>query len=205
MRIAVLVSGRGSNLGALLEAEERGALAPAEISLVLSNRPQAPALERAREAGRTAVCVDQTRYRGRVAMEEAMLEQLTRHRIDAIVLAGFMRILSARFLASFSERVINVHPSLLPAFPGLDAAAQAIAHGAKVSGCTVHFVDDGVDTGPIIAQACTPVHAGDDAASLHRRIQTLEHELLPRAVQMLADGRLSCIGRRVDIRPLDGT
>lgn len=197
MRFAVLASGSGTNLQALLDAEEEGLLAPAEVVLVLCNRPGAMALERARAAGKPALCVDHRQFEGRVAFEDAMLAALAEHRVEAVVLAGFMRVLTERFIGAYPRRILNTHPSLLPAFPGLDAPRQALEHGVKVAGCTVHLVDHGVDTGPIIAQACVPVLDGDDAATLHRRIQTKEHELLPRAARMLAAGELSCKGRRV--------
>jgi phosphoribosylglycinamide formyltransferase 1 len=197
MRFAVLVSGRGSNLQALLDAEARGDLAPAEIALVLSNQQSAPALERARGAGKTTLVLDHRGFAGREEFDQAMLEKLAEHRVQAVVLAGFMRILSSRFIDAFPCRIINTHPALLPAFPGLHAVEQAIAHGVKVAGCTVHFVDSGVDTGPIIAQACVPVLASDDAASLHERIKANEHDLLPRVVSLLAQGRLSVQGRVV--------
>lgn len=197
MRFAVLVSGRGSNLQALLDAAARGELAPAEIALVLSNQPDAPALERARHAGAPAIALDHRGFASREDFDQAMLDRLAEHRIEAVVLAGFMRVLSARFIAAYPRRIINTHPSLLPAFPGLRAVEQALAHGVKVAGCTVHFVDGGVDTGPIIAQACVPVLDSDDAASLHQRIQAREHELLPRAARLVARGALHCHGRAV--------
>lgn len=200
MRIAVLVSGAGSNLQALLAAEARGELAPAEVVLVLSNRPDALALERARAAGKTTVVTDHRGFAGREPFDEAMLAALAEHRIQAVVLAGFMRILSKRFVDAFPLRIINTHPALLPAFPGLRATAQAIEHGAKVSGCTVHFVEHGVDTGPIIAQACVPVLDHDDEHTLHERIKVKEHELLPVAVKRLAAGELVCEGRTVRSR-----
>ncbi|MCG8419561.1 MAG: phosphoribosylglycinamide formyltransferase [Proteobacteria bacterium] len=197
MRFAVLVSGHGSNLFALLEAEARGALAPAEIAVVLSNRPDAPALDRAQKFAKPTVIVDHRDYAGRDDFEAAMLAALDPYRVEAVVLAGFMRILETRFVSAFPNRIINTHPALLPSFPGLDAPAQAIEYGVKQSGCSVHFVDLGVDTGPIIAQVAVPVLDDDDAGSLHERIKAREHELLPEVVQLLAAGRLQCVGRRV--------
>lgn len=204
MRFAVLVSGRGTNLQALLDAEAAGRLAPAEIAVVVSHRPGAPAMDRAVAAGKPAVCVDHREYPGRAAFEDALLALLAEHRVEAVVLAGFMRILTARFLDAFPLRILNTHPSLLPAFPGVDAPAQALAHGVKVTGCTVHFVDAGLDSGPIVAQACVPVREGDDVARLHRRILAEEHALLPEATRMLAAGELLCDGRRVRRRPPGG-
>jgi phosphoribosylglycinamide formyltransferase-1 len=205
MRFAVLVSGSGTNLQALLDAESRGALAPATIAVVVSNRPGVLALDRAAAAGKPAVCVDHRAHPGREAFEDAMLAVLRAHAVEAVVLAGFMRILTARFLGAFPHRILNTHPSLLPAFPGVDAVPQALAYGVKVTGCTVHFVDAGVDTGPIIAQACVPVLDGDDAARLHDRIRAEEHALLPEVTRMLAAGALLCDGRRVQRRPVAGT
>lgn len=196
MRVGVLVSGRGTNLQALIDAAARGELAPGELGVVISNRPGVEALDRAARAGVAAEVIE---HRGlaREAFEDRLLEALDRHRVEAVVLAGFMRVLTARFVDRFPLRIVNTHPSLLPAFPGVDAAAQAIAHGAKVSGVTVHFVDASLDGGPIIAQIPVPIEDSDDAAALQARIQREEHRLLPRVVQRLAAGRLSCKGRLV--------
>jgi phosphoribosylglycinamide formyltransferase 1 len=192
VNFGVLVSGTGTNLQALLDAE----ISPARIAVVISNRPGAAALDRARTAGVPAEVVD---HRGlsREAFEDRMLAILDAHGVEAIVLAGFMRVLTAHFVGRYPMRIINTHPSLLPAFPGLDAAAQAIAHGVKLSGATIHFVDGSLDGGPIIAQAAVPVLPGDDAESLQARIQREEHVLLPAAVRSLASGCLSCKGRAV--------
>jgi phosphoribosylglycinamide formyltransferase-1 len=196
MRFGVLVSGTGTNLQALLDAQARGELAPAEIAAVISNVRDAPALARATAAGVPAEVVE---HRGlaRDEFERRLGDALARHRVEAIVLAGFMRILSAAFVERFALRIINTHPSLLPAFPGLDAAAQAIAHGVKLTGATIHFVDASLDGGPIIAQAAVPVIDDDDARTLHARIQREEHRLLPIVVRRLAAGQLSCEGRVV--------
>jgi len=197
MRFAVLVSGSGTNLQALLDAEARGELAPAEVALVLSNRPGAGALERAKSAGKTAVVVDHKLYLDRAAFERALLEHTDAHGIEAIVLAGFMRVLTDTFVESWAGRIVNTHPSLLPAFPGIHGAQQALDYGVKVTGCTIHFVDTSLDGGPIIAQAIVPVHDDDDAAALQQRIQTEEHVLLPKVAKLLAQGRLQRDGRRV--------
>ena len=199
MKLAVLVSGAGTNLQALLDAQARGELAPAQIAVVVSNKRDAPALERAAAAGVPAEVVEHAGL-ARAAFEARLLDALARHAVEAIVLAGFMRVLTAEFVARFPLRIINTHPSLLPAFPGADAAAQAIAHGVKLSGVTVHFVDASVDGGPIIAQVAVPVADDDDAGTLHARIQREEHRLLPSVVQRLAAGRLSCQGRIVRSR-----
>jgi phosphoribosylglycinamide formyltransferase-1 len=195
--IAVLVSGNGSNLQALLEAEARGELAPAKIALVVSNRPHVRALERAAGFGVPALTIDHKAYADRHAFEAAMLAALDEHRVQAVVLAGFMRILTAHFTDRFPLRILNTHPSLLPAFPGANAPADAISHGAKVTGVTVHFVDATLDGGPIIAQRALAIEDDDDATSLHRRIQRLEHQLLPEVVAQLARGQLLCEGRVV--------
>ena len=208
MKLGVLVSGTGTNLQALLDAQARGELSPAEIAVVISNKPGVPALERAARAGVPAVVVE---HRGlaREVFEDRLLAALAAHGVappaaaapghpgGAVVLAGFMRVLTAHFVDRFPLRIVNTHPSLLPAFPGVDAPAQALAHGAKVTGVTVHFVDASLDGGPIIAQVAVPIEVSDDAASLWERIRSEEHRLLPRVVQRLAAGRLSCKGRLV--------
>lgn len=196
MKIGVLVSGTGTNLQALLDAQASGELAPAEIAVVVSNKPGVPALARAAAAGVPADVVEH-RGRPRAEFEARLAAALARHGVEAIVLAGFMRILTAEFVDRFPLRIINTHPSLLPAFPGLDAPAQALAHGAKLAGVTIHFVDASLDGGPIIAQAAVPVLDDDDAGALHARIQREEHRLLPIVVRCLAAGQLSCQGRLV--------
>lgn len=196
MKLGVLVSGNGTNLQALLDAQARGELAPGEIAVVISNKPGVRALERASAAGVETEVVPHAGLE-RPVFEGHLLEALARHGVEAIVLAGFMRVLTAGFVERFPLRIVNTHPSLLPAFPGHDAPAQAVAHGVKLSGVTVHFVDASLDGGPIIAQVAVPVEDGDDAAALHARIQREEHRLLPVVVQRLAAGRLSCQGRRV--------
>jgi len=196
MKIGVLVSGAGTNLQALLDAQATGALAPAEITVVVSNKPAARALARATAAGVPAEVVAHDGL-PRAVFEDQLLEVLARHGVEAVVLAGFMRVLTTHFLDRFPLGIVNTHPSLLPAFPGIDAPAQAIAYGVKLAGVTVHFVDASVDGGPIIAQAAVAVGDGDDAAALHARIQREEHRLLPIVVQRLAAGELSCQGRIV--------
>ena len=196
MKLAVLVSGTGTNLQALLDAQGRGELAPATIAVVVSNKPDVPALARATAANVPAEVVPH-RGQTREAFEDALLATLDRHGVEAVVLAGFMRVLTAKFVERFPLRIINTHPSLLPAFPGVDAAAQAIAHGVKVSGVTVHFVDASLDGGPIIAQVAVPVEDGDTPVTLQARIQREEHRLLPVVVRSLAAGQLLCQGRRV--------
>jgi phosphoribosylglycinamide formyltransferase-1 len=199
MKLGVLVSGAGTNLGALLAAMRAGDLAPAEIAAVVSNRPGAGALERAAEAGVPAEVVDHRAFLTRADFEEALLASLEARGVEGVILAGFMRVLTSRFIDAFPGRIINTHPALCPAFPGVDAPRQAIEHGVKVSGCTVHLVDAGVDTGPIILQAAVLVEPDDTAETLHRRIQREEHRLLPEATRLLAAGRLRLEGRRVRI------
>jgi formyltetrahydrofolate-dependent phosphoribosylglycinamide formyltransferase len=192
MRIAVLVSGNGTNLQALLDAQAQDALAPGVIVLVISNRPGVKALERAHAAQLPSLVIDHKAYDDRASFEDALLAALEAHQVEAVVLAGFMRILSAHFVDRFEHRILNTHPALCPAFPGVNAPQQAVDAGVKVTGCTVHFVDRGVDTGPILLQEAIAVLDDDTAESLHQRIQVLEHRLLPRATQLLAAGRVHC-------------
>ncbi len=189
MNIGVLVSAAGTNLQALLDAEARGQLGAARIAIVISNNPGAPALARATAAGKPALAID---HRGlaRMAFEDLLIAGLREVEVELVVLAGFMRVLTPHFLDRFAGRVINTHPSLLPAFPGMDAPGQAIAAGAKASGVTVHVVDASVDGGPVLAQVAVPVDPGDTAATLHLRIQAAEHVLLPQIVREIADGRI---------------
>jgi phosphoribosylglycinamide formyltransferase-1 len=189
LQLAVLVSGRGSNLRALLEAIDSGSCA-AQIGAVLADRPNAPALELARAHGLFTEVVAADAYPERSAWDAALALALEARAPDLVVLAGFMRILGSAVLARFPRRIINVHPALLPAFPGMAAPAQAIRAGVCVSGCTVHLVDAGVDTGPVLAQAAVPVLARDDASSLHARIQRAEHALLPAVVNAIASGSI---------------
>lgn len=197
MKVGVLVSGSGTNLQALLDAEARGDLAPAHIVAVVSNRPDVPALARAADAHKPGIVVDHKTFADRAAFESRLLEVLDEHDVELVVLAGFMRVLTAHFLERYPLRIVNTHPSLLPAFPGVDAPAQAIAHGVKVSGATIHFVDGSLDGGPIIAQVPVAVFPADDATTLHARIQAEEHRVLPEVVRRLAAGLYSCQGRHV--------
>ena len=194
-RIGVLVSGRGSNLQALLDAARRGELG-GEIAVVVSNVEEALGLARAREAGIPAVFRDH-RGKKRDAFDTEIVEILRAHRVDLVCLAGFMRLLSPVFVRAFPGRIVNIHPALLPAFPGLDAQRQAWEHGAKVSGTTVHLVDERLDSGPIVAQEAVPVLSGDTPETLAARILEAEHRLYPRAVRLLLEGRCRVEGRRV--------
>ena len=197
--LGVLVSGSGTNLQAILDAEKRGELG-AEVRLVVSNVPGVRALERAQAAGAATRVLAHRDFASREAYDEALAHCLGEARVELIALAGFMRIVTPRFLQAFPGRVLNIHPSLLPAFPGLHAQRQALEHGVKVSGCTVHFVDEGCDTGAIIAQAAVPVCEGDDEAALTARILVEEHRLYPAALRAVAEGRVRLSGRRVVIQ-----
>jgi phosphoribosylglycinamide formyltransferase-1 len=196
----VLVSGRGSNLQALLDASARADY-PAEVVVVISDRERAAALDRARAAGVEALFVNPKDFADREAFDLALVRALTARRVGLVCTAGFMRILSSAFVRAFAGRAMNIHPSLLPAFPGLHAQRQALDYGARVAGATVHFLDDGaVDTGPVILQASVPVLPGDTEDTLSARILIEEHRLYPEAVRLFAEGRLSLVGRRVFVR-----
>ncbi|SET48747.1 phosphoribosylglycinamide formyltransferase [Stigmatella erecta] len=197
-RLGVLVSGSGSNLQALLDACARADY-PAEVACVVSNVPTAYALERARRAGVPAMALDSKAAGSRGAFEQSLLETLRAANVEWVCLAGFMRLLSADFLTGFPGRVLNIHPSLLPSFPGLHAQRQALERGVKVAGCTVHFVDAGTDTGPIVAQAAVPVLPDDDEASLSARILAEEHKLFPLAVRLAVTGKVSLEGGRTRV------
>lgn len=194
-RVGVLVSGRGSNLQALIDAISRGGL-DATIVVVISNVADAPALERARMAGIETVVLGHRDWPSREAYDEAVAATLRARNVDVVCLAGFMRRLSARFLDVFPGPVLNVHPSLLPAFPGIDAPGQAVAHGVKVAGCTVHLVTAELDSGPIVAQAAVPVLSGDSGETLAARILIEEHRLFPAAVARVLGGGWRVDGRR---------
>jgi phosphoribosylglycinamide formyltransferase 1 len=199
LRVGVLASGRGSNLQALLDASAQPDY-PAEVVVVISDRERAAALDRARAAGVEALFVNPKDFGDRESFDLALVRELTARRVGLVCHAGFMRILSAPYVRAFAGRAMNIHPSLLPAFPGLHAQRQALEHGAKVAGATVHFVDEGVDTGPIVLQASVPVHPDDTEESLSARILVEEHRLYPEAVRLFAEGRLEVVGRRVIIR-----
>src|SRR5215813_2270278 len=199
LRVGVLASGRGSNLQALLDASARPDY-PAEVVVVISDRERAAALDRARTAGVEALFVNPKDFGDRESFDLALVRELTARRVGLVCHAGFMRILSVPYVRAFAGRAMNIHPSLLPAFPGLHAQRQALEHGAKVAGATVHFVDEGVDTGPIVLQASVPVQPDDTEESLSARILAEEHRLYPQAVRLFAEVRLEIVGRRVIIR-----
>lgn len=194
-RIGVLVSGRGSNLQALIDASSKGDLG-GTIAVVVSNVETAAALERARAASIEAVVADH-RGKSRADHDAELVAILRAHDVSLVCLAGYMRLLSPRFVGAFAGRILNVHPSLLPAFPGLEAQRQALEFGAKVTGATVHFVDEGLDSGPIIAQEAVVVHEGDTVEALSARILEAEHRIYPKAVAQVLKGACRVVGRRV--------
>jgi len=199
LTLGVLVSGRGSNLQAIIDAIERRDL-EARIALVISDKEGAFALERAKKHGIEALFIDPKAYESREAHEKAVGDELEKRGVELICLAGYMRILSPYFVRRFRWRIINIHPALLPSFPGLHGQKQALDYGVKVSGCTVHFVDEKTDHGPIIIQAAVPVLENDDEDTLAARILEYEHKIYPRAIQLYAQGRLEIQGRKVKIK-----
>jgi phosphoribosylglycinamide formyltransferase-1 len=202
LRVAVLASGRGTNLQAVIDAIEAGTV-QAKIVAVISNKKEAPALERARRHGLSDLFVDPKPYAGRPDSREVydceLLDVLRRHDVELVLLAGYMKIVTRVLVDAFANRMMNIHPSLLPSFPGLDVQQKAIEWGCKLAGCTVHFVTEGVDEGPIILQAAVPILDDDSPAALAARILEQEHKIYPRAVQLFAEGRLRVEGRRVFI------
>jgi len=185
MRAVILISGRGSNMQALLEAG-----LPVDFACVISNRPEAAGLAIAARHGVPTVVIDHRQHDGRAAFDAALAEEIDRHAPDLVILAGFMRVLTEDFVRHYANRLVNIHPALLPAFPGLDTHARALAAGVKLHGCTVHFVTPEVDAGPIIAQAAVPVLADDTPETLAARVLRQEHRLFPLAVRWLAEGRV---------------
>ncbi|GHU27020.1 phosphoribosylglycinamide formyltransferase [Betaproteobacteria bacterium] len=192
----ILISGRGSNMASLIDTVADGSL-PVRVAAVLSNRPDAPGLEIAASRGIPTRVVDHTQYSGREAFDAALAEAIDAYAPDIVVLAGFLRILSDDFVMRYAGRLINIHPSLLPAFPGLHTHQRALDEGVRIHGCTVHFVTPTLDHGPIIAQAAVPVLDGDDAARLAARVLEMEHRLYPLAIRWFAEGRLSVVDGRV--------
>ena len=196
IRLAVLLSGRGSNFAAIHDAVAARTL-DAEIVAVISNRPDAAGITRAREWGYAAHVIDHRSFRTRADHEGEVMRVINAAGADFVALAGYMRLLGASFIEAYRNRILNIHPSLLPAGPGVDAQAQAIAHGVKLSGCTVHFVDEGLDAGPIIVQHAVEVRDDDDADALSARILVEEHKAYVEALQVVASGRYRIEGRRV--------
>lgn len=196
IKLAVLCSGRGTDLQSIIDAIDSGYLA-AEISIVLTDKPNVGALTRAENAGIKNICVDRKNFDSRADFEAELLKHL--EGVDLVILAGFMRILSADFVKHFEGRLMNIHPSLLPAFPGAHAHRDVLAYGAKISGCTVHFVDEGTDSGPIILQAAVEVREDDTEETLAARVLEQEHIIYPQAIKLFIDGRLKIVGRKVEI------
>ncbi|OEU42115.1 phosphoribosylglycinamide formyltransferase [Methanosarcina sp. Ant1] len=196
VKIAVLVSGRGSNLQAIIDSIERGYIKNAEINVVISNKADAYALERARSHGVNAVFLDPSEY-DKAGYDREILNVLKRDNTDLLLLAGYFRLLGNEIIEAYRNKILNIHPSLLPAFKGLHAQKQAFEYGVKVAGCTVHFVDEGLDSGPIIIQSCVPVLQGDTEETLTDRILEKEHIIYPEAVRLFVEGKLKIEGTNV--------
>ncbi|MDO4539927.1 MAG: phosphoribosylglycinamide formyltransferase [Syntrophomonadaceae bacterium] len=200
MKIAVMASGRGSNFIAIQEAILSGKL-KAQIAVLVSDQQGSPVLRRAEQYGIPTRCFDMKAFADRAAYETAIVECLREHAVELVALAGYMRIVGPVLLQAYPQRIVNIHPALLPAFPGMHAQRQAVEYGVKISGCTIHLVDEGVDTGPVILQAAVPVLPGDDEERLATRILVEEHKLYPRVLQYFAEGRIEVQGRQVTIMP----
>jgi len=196
---AVLASGRGSNLQSILDRITTGDL-NAKVVVVIADKPEAKALERASAAHIPAVCVNRREYADRETFEEALLAELAKYGAQYVILAGFMRVLTGKFVNAYKNRILNIHPSLLPSFKGAHAHRDVLAYGAKVSGCTIHFVDEGMDSGPIILQESVPVLEDDTEESLAARVLQVEHRLYPQAIALLLEDRLEIVGRTVKIK-----
>jgi len=199
-RIGVLISGRGSNLAAIVQARLAGKL-PAPVSVVIANLPDAPGLDFARAQGIPTVVIDHREAASREQHDQRMTAALRQAGVTVVCLAGYLRLLSPAFIREFAGRILNIHPSLLPAFPGLHAQRQALAHGVRVTGCTVHLVDEGLDSGPILAQAAVPVEEGDDEERLAARILAAEHQIYPEALRLFCEDRIEIVGRIVRVVP----
>jgi len=199
-RIGILISGRGSNMEAILREAEVGRI-PAVVAVVISSNPDAPGLVKAQEHGVETILIDPRKALDREEQDRRIVAGLDERRVDLVCLAGYMKILTPVFLKSYGGRILNIHPSLLPAFPGLEAQRKALEFGVRFSGATVHFVDAGVDTGPIVLQAVVPVESEDTPGTLAERILEKEHRLYPEAVRLFFEGRLRVEGRRVRILP----
>ena len=201
LKLGVLISGSGTNLQAIIDAIGRREL-DAEIRLVISNRADAYGLERARQAGLRILVMDHRRFPSREAFDGQLVAELKAAEVDLVILAGFMRLLSAVMLQAFPNRIMNIHPALLPSFPGLHVQKAAVEYGVRFAGCTVFFVTEGLDDGPIIIQAVVPVYPDDSEESLAARILAQEHRIYPRAIALFAEGRLEVTGRRVLVKGL---
>lgn len=199
LKLGVLISGNGSNLQSIIDNIENGSL-KAVIKIIISDNPDAYGLTRAKNHGIPCVVLKKSDFKNKEEFDARLISTLKDSGVDLVVLAGFMRIISKTLLQAFPGRVMNIHPALLPSFPGLHGQRQAVEYGVKISGCTVHFVDEGVDTGPIIIQSAVPVLDDDTEETLAARILKEEHKIYPRAIQLFADGRLEAIGRKVRIK-----
>jgi len=199
LRLGVLVSGRGSNLQAIMDAATAVKI-DASVEVVISDRPQAQALEHARRNRVPAIYLNPKDYPNREKYDEAVVDRLRKHQVDLVILAGYMRLITSRLIGPYKNRIINIHPSILPAFSGLHAHRQALEWGVRISGCTVHFVDESMDQGPIIIQAAVPVFEGDTEETLAARVLEQEHRILPQAIQYFAEQRLEVSGRRVILK-----
>ncbi|NPA15535.1 MAG: phosphoribosylglycinamide formyltransferase [Deferribacteres bacterium] len=199
LKLGVLISGRGSNLQSIIDHIEDGKV-PARIEVVISDKKDAYGLERAKRHGIEALFIDPTAFPTKEDFEKAVGDELEKRGVELVCLAGFMRILSPYFVKRFENRVINIHPALLPSFPGLHGQKQALDYGVKIAGCTVHFVNEEVDAGPIIIQAAVPVFDDDDEDTLSARILKYEHKIYPMAIKLIAEGRVAVRGRKVIIR-----
>lgn len=196
-RLAILISGRGSNMVAIARAVKRGKTPNAEIAVVISNKPDAPGLKNAQRMGLETLCISHKDFPTREDFDRRIVEELRKRRIDLVCLAGFMRILSPYFVSQYRNRIMNIHPALLPSFPGMQAQKDALEHGVKYTGCTVHFVSEDVDAGPIIIQKVVPVRDDDDAETLAARILKQEHKIYAEAIRLFTEDRLEVRGRRV--------
>lgn len=198
IRLGILCSGRGTDLQSIIDAIDDGKL-NAQIAVVLTDKPNVMALERAQKAGIKNICIDRKNFDNKSDFEAALLNELKTDEVDLVVLAGFMRILSPSFVHEYKNRIMNIHPSLLPSFPGAHAHRDVLAYGVKVSGCTVHFVDEGTDSGPIIMQAAVEVKDDDTEETLSARILEQEHIIYPKAIQLYVENRLKIVGRKVHL------
>jgi phosphoribosylglycinamide formyltransferase-1 len=200
LRIAVLASGRGSNLQAIIDAIESGKIKGVKIEVVISDNPKAYALIRAKKHNLEALCIPPKGFSTREDYDREIIKELKKRKVKLVVLAGFMRLLSPYFVREYRNRIMNIHPALLPAFPGLHAQRKALEYGVKIAGCTVHFVDEGCDTGPVILQEAVPVKDDDTEETLSNRILAKEHQIYPKAISLFAEGRIELIGRRTRIK-----
>jgi len=198
IRLGVLISGRGSNLQSIIDVSKKGMI-DAEIAIVISDKNDAYGLVRAKENDISTLFLSPKDYRNREDFDKKVVEELNKYKVDLVLLAGFMRIVTSVLIEPFKNRIMNIHPALLPSFPGLDAQKQALEYGVRFSGCTVHFVEEGMDEGPIIIQAVVPVMDSDAVDSLSERILKYEHKIYPIAVQLFAEGRLKVEGRKVRV------